>query len=249
MGWYYIPVNNKKPTWMDPYLNSNINVYMVSYVIPIYIDGESIGIIGMDIDFRSFTDVLSATSLFDTGYAFLANADGNIMYHKELEVGTQLRDADSGLSVAADAIADEGKAGTCLSYSYQGQEKKMCFVTLTNGMRYVMTAPEEELLAQAEKNTGLILGGAVIALVLSVVIGVALGFGITKPIAQINGIVQQTAEFEFTHQPYDWKYPRTCRCYPGAFQRGSGDFTGKQKTCGRLEIDYQSCQPQDNPDV
>ena len=30
VGWYYIPVNNGKPTWMEPYLNSNINVYMVS---------------------------------------------------------------------------------------------------------------------------------------------------------------------------------------------------------------------------
>ena len=51
VGWYYIPVNNKKPTWMDPYLNSNINIYMISYVVPIFIDGESIGIVGMDIDF------------------------------------------------------------------------------------------------------------------------------------------------------------------------------------------------------
>ena len=55
VGWYYIPVQNGKPTWMDPYLNSNINVYMVSYVIPIVINGESIGIIGMDIDFEKFT--------------------------------------------------------------------------------------------------------------------------------------------------------------------------------------------------
>ena len=47
VGWYYIPVQNGKPTWMDPYLNSNINVYMVSYVIPIVINGESIGIIGI----------------------------------------------------------------------------------------------------------------------------------------------------------------------------------------------------------
>lgn len=25
VGWYYIPVNNKVPTWMSPYLNENIN--------------------------------------------------------------------------------------------------------------------------------------------------------------------------------------------------------------------------------
>ena len=36
VGWYYIPVNNGGPTWMDPYLNENINVFMISYVVPIF---------------------------------------------------------------------------------------------------------------------------------------------------------------------------------------------------------------------
>jgi len=52
VGWYYIPVNNGKPTWMEPYLNSNINVYMISYVVPIVIDNVKVGIVGMDIDFK-----------------------------------------------------------------------------------------------------------------------------------------------------------------------------------------------------
>ena len=53
VGWYYIPVKNKKATWMSPYMNSNINVYMISYVVPIYVDGKSIGVVGMDINFKS----------------------------------------------------------------------------------------------------------------------------------------------------------------------------------------------------
>ena len=51
VGWYYIPVANKAPLWMDPYLNANINVYMISYVVPLYENGTSVGILGMDIDF------------------------------------------------------------------------------------------------------------------------------------------------------------------------------------------------------
>lgn len=74
VGWYYIPVKNGKPTWMDPYLNSNINVYMVSYVIPIVMDGESIGIIGMDIAFDKFTATVYHATVFETGSAFLVDA-------------------------------------------------------------------------------------------------------------------------------------------------------------------------------
>lgn len=73
VGWYYIPVNAKKPTWLDPYLNSNINVYMVSYVVPLFKDGKSIGIVGMDIEFKNIQGIVENTKVYDSGYAFLLN--------------------------------------------------------------------------------------------------------------------------------------------------------------------------------
>lgn len=208
VGWYYIPVNNKKPTWMEPYLNSNINVYMVSYVIPIYINGESIGIIGMDIEFDTFTNIIDQSNIFNSGYAYLANADGKIMYHKELDVGTSLADADSGLANAAAAITNDSQENTFVSYSYKGQRKDMFYTILTNGMRYVMTVPEKELTAQAKNNSIAILLGALVAVVLSVIIGVILSFGITRPITQITDAVKRTAEFNFTHNPANAKLIR-----------------------------------------
>ena len=201
VGWYYIPVNNGKPTWMEPYLNSNINVYMVSYVIPIFIDGESIGILGMDIEFDTFTDMVDQSNIFNAGYAYLANADGKVMYHKELDVGTSLADADSGLSEAAAAITDESRENSFVSYTYKGQKKDMFYTVLTNGMRYVMTIPEKELTARSKNNTIAILLGALVAIILSVVIGIILSFGIAKPITQITDAVKRTAEFNFAHNP------------------------------------------------
>lgn len=205
VGWYYIPVNNGKPTWMEPYLNSNINVYMVSYVIPIFIDGESIGILGMDIEFSTFTDMVDQSTIFNAGYAYLANADGKIMYHPELDVGTALADTDSGLANAAAAIMDDSQENTFVSYSYQGQRKDMFYTILTNGMRYVMTVPEKEFTAQATNNSIAILLGALIAVILSAVIGIILSFGIARPITQITAAVKRTAEFNFTHNPANAK--------------------------------------------
>lgn len=205
VGWYYIPVNNKKPTWMEPYLNSNINVYMISYVIPIYIDGESIGILGMDIEFSTFTDMVDQSNIFDAGYAYLANADGKIMYHPELDVGTALIDTDDGLANAAAAITDDSQENTFVSYSYKGQRKDMFYTILTNGMRYVMTVPEKELTAQAKNNSIAILLGALVAVILSAIIGIILSFGIARPITQITDSVKRTAEFNFTHNPANAK--------------------------------------------
>lgn len=205
VGWYYIPVENKKPTWMEPYLNSNINVYMISYVIPIYIDDVSIGIIGMDIDFSEFTDILDQLRIFETGYAFLASGEGKIMYHHSLEVGTDIRDRESGLSGAAEALADSGQEQAIVDYSYQGERKVLSYQTLENGMKFVLTAPHNELLGQAEAIAKLILGGAAIAIVISVVIGFIIGLALTRPITQIDGIVAETARFNFTHNPANQK--------------------------------------------
>ena len=200
VGWYYIPVKNGKPTWMSPYLNSNINVYMVSYVIPIVIDGESIGIIGMDIDFDKFTKTVDSATVFETGFAFLSNADGTIAYHKTIEAGTAVAQIDES-DVIAGALADPASEGQPINYTYQGELKDMCYQTLTNGMKYVLTAPESEMKSAASRITMLIVIGMLIAAAISVVIGVLMGLVITRPITQINDIVSMTAQFNFAKNP------------------------------------------------
>ena len=197
VGWYYIPVKNGKPTWMDPYLNSNINVYMVSYVIPIVMDGESIGIIGMDIAFDKFTATVDHATVFETGSAFLVDAGGNIAYHKEIEAGTAIAQAEAS-GVIEGALADPALEGLPVNYTYQGLEKDMCYRTLINGMQYVLTAPESEMKSAASRITMLIMIGMLIAVAISVVIGVIMGLVITRPITQINDIVSKTAQFNFS---------------------------------------------------
>ena len=201
VGWYYIPVQNGKETWMEPYLNSNIGVYMISYVIPIEVDGESIGIIGMDIDFSEFSDTIDSLSIFDSGYGFLVNESGKVMYHKDLEIGSNLADADSGLQSVVDALGNEQTEETAVSYTYQGKDKVMYYKTLENGMKFVLTAPKTELQEKSRQLAKQIFGGAAFAMILTIIIGTVLGFTITKPITQIDGIVKQTAEFEFASNP------------------------------------------------
>lgn len=100
VGWYYIPVRNGAPMWMSPYLNENINVYMISYVVPLFSeDGTSIGIIGMDIDFWQITNAIDEIQLFDTGYGFLTDNQGFVYYHKELEMGQNISELDVQFSM------------------------------------------------------------------------------------------------------------------------------------------------------
>ena len=80
VGWFYVPKNNGKPTWLMPYKNLNINIYMISYVIPIYYNNQFIGVIGMDVDFNVLTEKLEADIEYDTGIIYLAY-ENKIIYH------------------------------------------------------------------------------------------------------------------------------------------------------------------------
>lgn len=199
VGWYYLPVENKAPLWMSPYLNENVNVYMISYVVPIYAeDGTSIGIIGMDIDFNQVTKIVDSVSIYDTGYAFLTDANGTITHHKDLELGQNLGDLGGTTgTVAAKIAAGEGES-TLLEYTYNNTGKQLVYTLLNNGMRFVLTAPDKEI--RSTTNTLVVKAsvGGLAAVLFSVVVGLVISFLIAKPITALTKVIDKTARFDFT---------------------------------------------------
>ena len=198
VGWYYLPVQAKKAIWMSPYMNENINIYMISYVVPLFAeDGTSIGIVGMDIDFSQITDLVDETKVYQSGYAFLTDASAAVMYHKNADEGTKLSDLDSSLSKSADFIGDDGNQGKTMDYSYKNVNKKFAFYNLDNGMKLVLSVPVSEIYAEAYGLAKLIIIAMIVAFVLSAVIGVIIGTGMTRPIRQLTAVIEQTAELDF----------------------------------------------------
>lgn len=199
VGWYYLPVENKAPLWMSPYLNENVNVYMISYVVPIYAeDGTSIGIIGMDIDFNQVTKIVDSVSIYDTGYAFLTDSNGMITHHKDLELGQNLGDLGGTTgNVAAKIAAGEGES-TLLEYTYNNIGKQLVYTSLNNGMRFVLTAPDKEI--RSTTNTLVVKAsmGGLGAILFSVVVGLVISFLIAKPITALTKVIDKTARFDFT---------------------------------------------------
>ena len=198
VGWYYLPVANKAPLWMDPYLNANINVYMISYVVPLYENGTSVGILGMDIDFGQLTSLADSAVVFDTGYSFIVSSTGNVLYHKEIEQGTDLAEVNGGeLSAVKEFVMDSSNQGKTLQYKLNGEDKYLSYMELGNGMKLVVTAPLEEITADANELSNQIVLFLGMGLVVAIVLGVLVGGAIAKPIKQITGIIKQTSELNF----------------------------------------------------
>lgn len=194
VGWYYIPVKNNKPTWMAPYLNENLNVKMVSYVIPIMSDGISIGVVGMDIDFQVIKDVIDGTKVYDTGYAFLTDENASVIQHRDILMNESLAETNEGELKEVAAELSKDNSTSLFSYSYHGEKRKLTFTALDNGMRLVLTAPAREIDQASNTLILKILIISIAAILLSSLISWFVIHKLVTPILELNSAARKIAD-------------------------------------------------------
>ena len=193
VGWYYIPVQNKAPIWMDPYLNANVNIYMISYVVPIYDEkGESIGIIGMDIDFSLMDELAKSVDLYNSGKGYLLNAAGSALSDAVLETGTDFATKEGMSEVAATINANE-KVMEPMSFTDSEGGKETCYMLLSNGMKFGVIATSADIQENAKKLQFTILIVGVIVLIVVIAIGFLISLTITRPLKKLTGVIDDTA--------------------------------------------------------
>ncbi len=91
VGWYYLPVRSGHATWIEPYVDPTARDYVISYVTPLYADGNFVGIIGMDIDFGFIIQELRRMSIYNYGYTYIMNRNGRVLYHRDFPQGAMFQ--------------------------------------------------------------------------------------------------------------------------------------------------------------
>lgn len=191
VGWYYIPVKEGKPVWMMPYRNENIDVYMISYVIPIYLNETVIGIVGMDIDFSHITASVDEIQLYKTGYAFLTYDDFSILYHRNLEEGTAFDTFRQRLTEAESTAGEETEE--IYQYTWDGIKKVVSFRRLDNNMCIAVAAPKAEI--DAATNRLIFRVGAAMTAIAVIFAGIVvmIAGNIIRPLKKLNLAAQEIA--------------------------------------------------------
>ena len=100
VGWFWQPYEAGEPIWMAPYYNQNNNVFMISYVVPLYCDGQFIGVVGMDFDYTVLTDRVHEIKVYENGFAHL-ELDGVVIYANTILSGGTANHKDSNAYVRA----------------------------------------------------------------------------------------------------------------------------------------------------
>ncbi len=98
--WWHEPTTAQKAVWIAPYYHSNSDFLMVSYVAPIYKDGQLIGVAGMDIQLSYLLNAVKEISPYENGYAYLLSRTGEELYHPYNNLRSDGSDQDIATSSA-----------------------------------------------------------------------------------------------------------------------------------------------------
>ena len=195
VGWYYIPMEQKQATWMSPYMNENLGVKMISYVVPLYKDNIPVGVIGMDINFGVLQDIIDSTKVYDSGYAFLADSESAVVYHRNLDMGQKLAELDSGgLEKMSEQLQDGSPLNGLFAYTYNHVSKYMIYSDLNNGMKLVLTAPAGEINAAANRLRIQTIMFSAASVLVAILLAVFIIRGMVKPLQELNQVAKKISE-------------------------------------------------------
>ena len=159
VGWYYKPIMTGNPIWLPPYYNKNINAYIISYVIPMFLDNKEIGVAGIDIDFDGMTKQLSQVHFMQSGFAFLEDSEGFVVYHPTLPNGLTFKPEEDQI---------------------------MLSTPLINGMNLVTVAPILEINAQRNRHIRQSIIFILLLLAFTTAITIFFSRSITKPLKELT---------------------------------------------------------------
>ena len=136
--WFTVPKHDGKAVWLPPYITDNLDKRVISYNVPIYWKGRFIGVAGIELDYSTMAEQVESIRLYDNGYAFLSDAQGNLFFHPRIDV-TQLTE-ETMPELPDGALSDS----TFLHYTFDGVERQAAWLELCNGMRLNVSVPVSE---------------------------------------------------------------------------------------------------------
>ncbi|MGX8705108.1 MAG: EAL domain-containing protein, partial [bacterium] len=195
-AWYFTPIERGQPCWVGPYNDSTLDeLWVISYVVPVYRAGRLIGLLGMDIPVETLVEQVRPIHVYETGFASLYDTEGRVIYHPTLPVGSTPEEA--GLTSHKGILLSESSGSELIRYTMDGEERQIAFTTLSNGMRLVVSAPVREINAWWLRLTRYIIITSVVVILLYVLVLTFVVRLITQPLRLLTEASQKLADADY----------------------------------------------------
>lgn len=225
VGWYYETLDRGRPSWINPYYDAGLDKTVTSYIAPIYKAGTFVGMTGMDVSYDSLVEKVRNLDIYQTGYAFLTDEYGKIIYHPTLDAGTMLSEVNTELKANKDYLTANEDSSALINYSFNGVKKRAAWRTLSNGLRLFVSAPVLEIEAVWQALIVQIVVTAVALIALFAILTTVIIRRVTDPLKKLTEASEQITEGN-----YDVELPSEGRDEVGTLTRSFRHLTEHLKS-------------------
>ena len=202
--WFYTPKNTGSPVWLPPYVTDNLDIYVLSYNVPVYRNTKFVGVVGIEISYATIGEQIKDIKVHETGFAFvIENEHDTIIYHPYIDI-LSMPEADRP-PVPEGLVNGIKNNEHHVEYVYNGVLKHSYWEHLSNDMSIVVAVPLSEV-NHSWRN--IIIEMVVIALAIIAVfttISVLYTRRITKPLKELTTAAEEINKGNY-HVKLDYKH-------------------------------------------
>ncbi len=190
--WFYGPMDAKGLFWTPLYVDKDLGVSMISCTYPLFVGDQIVGMVGVDINFKIFSDMLGTMKVGESGYAAMIDSDGTILSHPTLPQEQNLGAVSDGLHKPLfEAMVKNGQ-GT-FSYSEKGQEHRVSYTQASNGKFFMFDMLKNEMFSNLNTLRNIMLGIAAASILGALLLSFLLGRSIGRPIVALSNAANRLA--------------------------------------------------------
>ena len=196
--WYYGPIKSRKAVWTKPYFDGSGGDHMISYVEPVFIGDTPVAVIGVDISFTRLLKWVDSLKYQKTGYMYLKEADGSAHYHYEDLGHDHLHtDEEDQITENADLMSQPNTGEALIRYNYEGRDRAMAFMTLRNGMKFVLCDGYDSVFSSRDRAIRIMIWVSVGMTTVLAGIAAIMANRITNPLRKLTAAANEISEGDY----------------------------------------------------
>lgn len=190
MTWYYNAVKVKDGIWSDPHTDSSSESMRISFTKPIYKDDKLLGVVALDLFFDDYVKMINDVKIYDHGYAFLLNSNGNYLVDKVYSD----KDNIKTIIPKADVFSNNNGIIQC---EISGKKSFLAYSKLSNGNIMVVTAENNDIYKTINNNIIVCIILTIIICIITSICAFIIGKKISNPIVFITKLINIISNLDF----------------------------------------------------
>ncbi|WP_438444501.1 methyl-accepting chemotaxis protein [Gorillibacterium sp. sgz5001074] len=175
------------PVWIEPYIDTATKKMVLTVSMAIQAQGKPIGVLGIDLKVDSIMSLLNEVTVGKSGYIFILDAQNKLLAHKK----TELIGSDQSKEKFIGEMKAKGAKST-ISYTYEGQEKLMSYVTNgTTGWKICGTVFSKEFEDEAGEMLGTVMWGLLIIIAVAGAVSWPVTQSIIRPVRKLQEAMKE----------------------------------------------------------